>query len=90
MKLSTKIKKYGYPWICNDGDTIAQEIILSVDCGKTESNSTHVLSIADRIHEEYKAKGYTLLPLNECPVHNQEEQIIMHYTSTTYREWCNC
>lgn len=82
MKLSTKIKKY-----C-DPEYKTRPIKMMVDCGLKETAVAGTLAEADERHKEFLAKGYTLLPLNECPVINDKE-IVMHYTSTTYAKWCN-
>lgn len=47
-----------------------------------------MLSDADRIHKRLLGYGWTLL-LHECPVVNSNHEIVLHYTSTTYKEWCN-
>ena len=80
MKLSTRIKKY-VPEYSNG------PIKMMVDCGKKETRTANTLEEADRIHEEYTGKGYTLLP-QECPVVNQHG-VVMHYASGSYAEWCN-
>lgn len=85
MKLSTRIERSGFLRLCRDGDTSADKIVLLVDCGK-EREETYSLFSADLRHKEFLKKGYTLLP-KESPVYNGEE-IIFHYTSTTYKEWC--
>ena len=83
MKLSTRIKRYVEPE-CYEGKSIK----LVVDCGKNgEVVIANTLEEADRIHNEFIDKGYSLLPPNECPVVNDNE-IVMHYTSTNYRDWC--
>lgn len=81
MKLSTRIMR----------DTLITDytrkpIRLMVDCGKTEDVTVKYLSYADKYHEDFLAKGYKLLP-KECPVVNKE-YIVIHYTSTTYADWC--
>lgn len=97
MKLSTRLKKYiapnlifgESPWSNYNGDYTAREIVLMVDCGEGEVLKTYSLSMADEYHRHLtKDEHCTLLPLNECPVVNPT-QIIMHYTSTTYKDWCH-
>lgn len=78
MKLSTRIKKYVDPSLLN------RPIRLMVDGGAKEDVSTISMDIADAYHSDFLQRGYKLLP-KECPVVSTE--IIMHYTSTTYREW---
>ena len=86
MKASTKIKKY-----CNkafDGDTCNGWIVFVVDGRKI--GAVKKLSEADKVHNDLTEKyGCTLLPLAECPFVNTLGQVIMHYTTTTYKEWCN-
>ena len=95
MKLSTRIKKYVAPelifgtsrWANPDSDYTEREIVFMVDFKRRAA--TYSLSLADRYHNSLiKEEHCTLLPLNECPVVN-DHQIIMHYTSTNYKEWCN-
>lgn len=83
MKLSTRIKKY-VPADLIDG----RDIIMLVDCGNTAGAYADTLALADVRHGEYLKKGYKLLA-RECPVVNSKE-IVIHYTSTTYKDWCNC
>lgn len=83
MKISTRIKRY-VPADMIDG----REIILTVDGGKTAEEKADTLEAADAIHARFTAEGYTVLPPCECPVVNSRNEIIMHYTSTTYKEWC--
>lgn len=91
MKLSTRIKKYVDPallWSGVPGDICDREIVLMVDHGRRYV--THSFKAADSMHKLWTEKWrYKLLPLNECPVVNGNNEIIMHYTSTTYRDWCN-
>lgn len=92
MKLSTKIKKYLSPELIygnmkRRGDWACRKIVLMVDKG--ERYETYSFSQADE-YDRYlrKDEHCTLLPLNECPVVNSCREIIMHYTRTTYKEWC--
>lgn len=86
MKLSTRLKKTlwcGY--ITGWGDT-TKVMRFFVDCKKMEF-CTSSLSAADKYHKHLTEDlGYKLLP-NECPVVNEKE-IVLHYTSTNYSEWC--
>ena len=95
MKLSTKIKKY-VPAV-DLVDTSLVPIVFMVDgkrkfvsrYGHEEELSTNSFETADRWHKDLiENEHFTLLPLNECPVYNGKE-VIMHYTSTTYKDWCN-
>ncbi|MBO5967286.1 MAG: hypothetical protein J6S14_02175 [Clostridia bacterium] len=86
MKLSTKIKKYT-PDV-DLGEYSLVPIVLMVDC-KRDDLWTYSFAVADEYHRHLTQDEHcTLLPLNECPVYNGYE-VIMHYTSTTYKEWCN-
>ena len=85
MKLSTRIKKSGFLWLNGDCDTTMQTIVLIVDCKLR--HRTHSLKEADRLHKDFLANGCRLL-LQESPVFNSNNEIIYHYTSTTYKEWC--
>ena len=94
MKLSTKIKKYVSPELIygnmsRRGDFTGRKIVLMVD-HKGERYETYSFSQADE-YDRYlrKDEHCTLLPLNECPVVKSCNEIIMHYTSTTYKEWCS-
>ena len=100
MKLSTRIKKYLPASIIfgtgrysdPNGDCTAIPIVLMVD-GKREWNGedlwSYSLDVIDQYHHSLTKDDHcTLLPPNECPVYNGKE-IIMHYTSTTYKDWCN-
>lgn len=102
MKLSTRIKKYVHPdlifgtsrWANPEGDATEAQIVLMVDGKRIYKDggeyATRSLSLADEYHRYLtKDEHCTLLPLNECPVVNSKGEIIMHYTSTTYKEWCN-
>lgn len=96
MKLSTRIKKYVAPellfgtskWADPNGEYTERKICLWVDCMPTGLD-TFSLAQADE-YNRYLTKecGCTLLPLNECPVVNDTD-IVMHYTSNTYKEWRN-
>lgn len=93
MKMSTRLKKYVAPSLLYgrhpEGDTTERVILLMVDCGKGEVFRTRSLEEANEYHRILTEEmGCTLLPLNECPVVNDSE-IVMHYTSSTYKEWCN-
>lgn len=81
MKLSTRIRKY-VPQAAAD-----LPIHLLVDFGKTVDLICLDRESADEAHGKLTAIGYTLLP-KECPVYNGKE-IVIHYTSTTYKDWCN-
>lgn len=86
MKVSTKIKKYSPEAV--QGDEYGRLIIFMVDCEMVAV--TKSFSEADKINEHLtKDLGYALLPINECPVYNSINQVIMHYTSTTYKDWLN-
>lgn len=96
MKLSTRLKKYvapnllfgehEYNW---NGDCTMRQIVLMVDGDPHRTYKTHSLNMADEYNRYLtKDEHCTLLPLNECPVVNPT-QIVMHYTSTTYGDWCN-
>lgn len=96
MKVSTKIKKYVSPELIYgtgkyadyNSDYTFRKIVLMVDCKRTEYES-YSLSMIDKYDRYFrKDEKYKLLPLNECPVVNDTE-IIMHYTSTDYKTWCN-
>lgn len=83
MKLSTRIKRYVAPDLIS-----GRKIVLMVDC--KEIIIANTLTEADTVHKELTEKmGCKLLPLNECPVVNGRNEIIMHYTTTTYKDWCN-
>ena len=87
MKVSTKIKKY-VPMV-DLGEYCSVPIVFMVD-GKMpdEDYWTYNFALADVYHKALtKELHFTLLPLNECPVYNGKE-VIMHYTSTNYKEWC--
>lgn len=87
MKLSTRIKKY-VP-LCGDGKSgiCTKLIVLMVDCKRTELE-TYCLDLADEYHRYLtKDEHCTILP-QESPVINGKGEIIFHYTSTTYKEWC--
>lgn len=95
MKLSTRIKKYvaqdlifgTSKWANPKGDYTERQIVMMVDFQVRAA--TYSLSMADEYHRYLtKDEHCTLLPLNECPVVN-DKAIIMHYTSTNYKEWCN-
>ena len=94
MKLSTRLKKtVSVPvWKSGNGVEWFQDfnhehyaIRFLVDFEEYEA--CIMLSDADRIHKRLLGYGCTLL-LRECPVVNSNHEIILHYTSTTYRDWC--
>ena len=86
MKASTKIKKYCPEAV--SGDTVKGWIVFIVDGYKI--GAVKKLDEADKVHNDLVEKyGCTLLPLAECPFVNTIDQVIMHYTTTTYKEWCN-
>ena len=84
MKLSTRLKRYVYP----DALT-GREIVLMVGGGgkPMEVHRFDDVESADAMHNELIGSGCKLLP-QECPVINKKE-IVMHYTRTTYQDWCN-
>lgn len=94
MKLSTRIKRDIAPNMIwgNDApsDWTKRRICLMVDCGRNPeyaTTETNLLSVADATHKALIESGVTLLP-QESPVVNGE-QIIYHYATGTYAEWCN-
>ena len=83
MKLSTRIKRDIHEDLAR-----GRNIVIMVDCKRVFSNPDP--AVADCAHEYWtKRKGCTLLP-KESPVVNGKNEIIYHYTSTTYRDWCHC
>lgn len=88
MKASTKIKKYvHYDYIADDQYTKIP-MVLMVD-GKNLGHESYSFDVIDIYHHHLITDHHcTLLPINECPVCNGKE-IIRHYTSTTYKDWCN-
>lgn len=95
MKLSTRIKKYStisndhaYPFF--DRYPVPRKIVLMVDCKHDTDLETYSVSHADALHNDLVKRCHcTLLP-TEGPVINGCGEIIYHYTSTTYAEWCHC
>ena len=92
MKISTRIKKYvpherlwsKYP----PSEFIDREIVFMVDCESVTEYRTYSLEAADHYHRYLtRDERNTFLP-QESPVVNAT-QIILHYTSTTYKDWCN-
>lgn len=85
MKLSTHLqKKLWWGYFTAYGCT-TRPVTLMVDCNRTANSSS--LSKLDKYHRDLVSKGCKLLPANEWPVVNDHE-IIVHYTSTTYKDWC--
>lgn len=62
-----------------------KNIILMIDCDW--SISTVHPEIAIENHKQLLEDGYKLLR-QESPVINNNNEIIFHYTSTNYRDWC--
>lgn len=95
MKLSTKIKKNVSPLALwkpdgsygSDVIDTGYQIIFMLDHKRVYATTS--FTDADAKDNELKASGASLLPLAECPVVNSNNEIIMHYTSTTYKDWCN-
>lgn len=94
MKLSTKIRKSVSCSFCGCGNTeiIMETIVFMVD-GKREYNGFRLetcdLNTANAYHNYItKESGCTFLP-QESFILNGNNEIILHYTSTTYAEWCN-
>lgn len=88
MKLSTRIKKTCGGWFqCRNGLEFIPDtpIVFMVDCKRW--SSAIFFEDADSKHRELLSRGCKLLP-EECPVYNENE-VIIHYTTTTYRDWCN-
>lgn len=81
MILSKKLKELVAPELLEN-----KPIHLMVDCGKNGNYMANSLEEADKYHEEIMAKGYRYLP-KESPV-VATSQITIHYTSTTYKQWC--
>lgn len=84
MKLSSRIKKTAPHFV--NGSTCPRTIVIMLD-GK-RIRETDSWTIADADH-------YTLTSVHSCkylkqesPVINCRGEIIFHYTSTTYRDWC--
>jgi hypothetical protein len=84
MKLSTRLKKSLWSGYFTGYGATTRPVVLMVDC--KEEYCSDNLETLDRIHKELTGRGCHLL-LNECPVVSPFE-IVMHYTSTTYKEWC--
>ena len=92
MKLSTRLKKADpCVWVTGSGLefynsplNISLKIVFMVDCKRVLSAT--FLQDADRIHSNLLKEGYKPL-WEESPVFNGHE-IIVHYTSSTYNEWC--
>lgn len=84
MKLSTKLFKNGGIWVCSNNDIIMQKIVFFVDFDFR--NSTHSLSEADRINRDLLEHGCRLM-VDECPVYNSKNEIILHYASATNKDW---
>lgn len=82
MKVSTRIKRNFTP-----EQISGKPVKMLVDCGRTETAIAGSLEETDSINALFAEKGYTLLP-KESPVYNGSE-IVLHYTSTTYKDWCN-
>lgn len=91
MKLSTRIKKYApvvddqviFPW-----QEEPYKIVLMVDCKRDPLLITTSLKWADRHHDALTKVYHCTLLNQESPVINQRGELIYHYTSTTYKEWC--
>ena len=96
MKLSTRLKKEIAPELLfgekgaknGEKDMTALKIVFMVDCRRIHDISTISLKWADIHHETLKYQGCTLLT-KESPVINSDGECILHYTSTTYKDWCN-
>ena len=89
MKLSTRMAKKVTLLITND--CVNKEIVLMVDCGENKSlptMRTYSLSIADEYHRYLTKDKHCTLLTKESPVVNSRNQVIYHYTSTTYKDWC--
>ena len=99
MKLSTRLKRdvdpsllFGVGKYANpNGDCTVVPVVLMVDCERQYKNDgifqSYSLGMLDEYHRYLtKDEHCTLLP-NESPVWNGKE-IIMHYTSTNYLNWC--
>lgn len=86
MKLSTRIVKH-VP-LCGDGKSgvCTRKIVLFVDC--KDKYETYLLDLADEYHHFLTKDEHCTLLTQESPVINSGE-IVFHYTSTTYRDWCN-
>lgn len=69
------------------GEFVEKEIVFMVDCHPVAEFSTYSLIAAEDYHKYLKKHGCTYLS-DESPVVNAS-QIILHYTSTTYEDWCN-
>ena len=96
MKLSTRIKKEVPGLLCSPVGPM-KEIVLMVDCGKPSERvpecdrvlRTYTWDMADEYHRYLTKDCKCTLLRQESPVVNIRDQIIYHYTSTTYRDWCN-
>ena len=88
MKLSTRIRKNVSCSFCGYGNTkiIMETVVFMVDCKR--ELETYDLDTANAYHNYLtNNKRCTFLP-HESFVVNGNNEIILHYTSTTYAEWC--
>ena len=96
MNISTRLKKevatellFGEVGARNgEKEITALRIVFMVDCRRLPELTTISLKYADIHHKELLAMGCTYLR-KESPVINGNGECILHYTSTTYREWCD-
>lgn len=86
MKLSNElINSIPATYLWKNGKEL-NDIVFMVDCKETEKANT--LEKVDTIHNKLIENGCKLLP-KECPVISSDGNIYLHYTSTTYKNWCN-
>lgn len=87
MKLSTRLKKNLWCGYFTGWNGCTKNIAFYVDGKKITDFTTNSLDYADIHHDTItKEMGCKLLP-KECPVVNERE-IVLHYTSTNYKDWC--
>lgn len=86
MKLSTRLQRDLWCGYFTAYGCTTKPVTLMVDCKRTAHSNS--LSALDDYHRILVGKGCKLLPISESPVVNDKE-IIVHYTSTNYRDWCN-
>lgn len=85
MKLSSRIKKL-YPTLVN-GTSCPLKIVIILDHKRIRETDSWIIADADH-YTLTSVHGCKVL-LQECPVINGLGELIFHYTSTTYRDWCN-
>lgn len=86
MKVSKMVEKYVAP-INVIGNYCKYNIVFMVDFERHDE--THYMTDVEVMHKYLTSGLHCKFLKKESPVVNSKQEVILHYTSTTYKDWCN-